>query len=101
MLGPDGERSDGNALDELEGVEPEQRAVLEGAGLALGAVADHEAGAPGCGFPQRGPLAADREPGAAPPPQPRGGDDVDGGLRAHPEGVGKPLTTPERDPVGD
>src|SRR5690606_33368464 len=82
-LSADGERGDDDALDELVGVGPDERPVLERARLALGRVADDEAS--GALLPgDARPLAAGGEPSPATAPEARRGDDVDRGLRPHP-----------------
>ena len=90
-VGADGVGRDERALEHLVRVAAQQRAVLERAGLALGAVDDDgrrlAAAQPGDGAP----LGAGREPGAAPPAQPRGLDHLDEGRRLDgPGGLERP-----------
>ena len=66
LVGADGEGGDERAFDHLVGVEAQDRAVLERAGLALGPVDDHGGAArsPSALAAHRAPLDVGREPGA-------------------------------------
>src|SRR5215218_8713132 len=68
-LGADRIGGNGQALQDLVGVGPQQQPVLEGGGLAFGGVADHKPGA-GPDPPDRPPLDGGREPRPSPAAEP-------------------------------
>jgi hypothetical protein len=69
-LGADRVGGDGQALQDLVGVGPQQQPVLEGGGLPLGGVAHHIAGGPGPAPPDPSPLLPGREPRTSPAAEP-------------------------------
>ena len=79
---------DEHALDELVGIALDEQVVLEGGRLALVAV-DHQVG--DRVLAQHGPLAAGREPGAAPAQQAGRVDLVGHRLGGHGEGLAQPV----------
>ena len=94
LPGADGEGGDGQALDHLVGVGPQDGPVLERGRLALGRVAHHVAVGARL-VADAGPLAAGGEPAAAPSPQPGHADLVDGELGAQPAGGVEPTAAAE------
>src|SRR5918995_6419110 len=63
LRGPHGQGGDGQSFDHLVGVVAQDGPVLEGAGLALGAVAHHESAlVVAAGVEYREPLAAGADP---------------------------------------
>ena len=107
LEGTDGERRDDQALDELIGVGPQQRPVLERPGLSFRSVADEVAPFASL-FGDARPLLTGREPASPATAEPRPADLLDGRRRtqllsssdAHPADIGRQVGVQRGDRLG-